>query len=88
DRELQMKIETICKKAFNHLGCRDLCRIDVRLNAEGEPTILELNPLPGLIKDPTIHSCFPKAAYAAGMTFDEVILGIIDAACQRQGLRQ
>lgn len=87
DHELQMKIETICKKAFNYLGCRDLCRIDVRLNAEGEPTILELNPLPGLIKDPTIHSCFPKSAYAAGMTFDEVILGIIDAACQRLGMR-
>jgi len=83
DAELQGKIETLCKKAFTVLGCRDLCRIDVRLDAEGQPNILELNPLPGLIKDPNIHSCFPKAAYTAGMTFDELILGIIEAARTR-----
>ena len=88
DEELKTKIENLCKRAFNVLGCRDLCRIDVRLDAEGEPNILELNPLPGLIKDPNIHSCFPKAAYTAGMTFDELILGIIAAASQRLGMAQ
>ena len=86
DDELQGKIESICRRAYNVLGCHDLCRIDVRLDAEGEPNILELNPLPGLIKDPNIHSCFPKAAYTAGMTFDELILAIIDSACTRLGL--
>lgn len=86
DEELRNKIETICKKAYNYLGCRDLCRIDVRLDANGEPNILELNPLPGLIKDPTVHSCFPKAAYSAGMTFDDLILAILDEACKRQGV--
>ncbi len=86
DEKLQEKIETICKKAFNVLGCRDLCRIDVRVDAGGEPNILELNPLPGLIKDPNIHSCYPKAAYTAGMTFDELILAIIEAARTRLGL--
>ncbi len=88
DDELRVKIETLCKRAFNVLGCRDLCRIDVRLDAEGEPNILELNPLPGLIKDPKIHSCFPKAAYTAGMTFDELILAIINEARGRLRLGQ
>jgi D-alanine-D-alanine ligase len=88
DAGLHGKIETLCKKAFNVLGCRDLCRIDVRLDAEGEPNILELNPLPGLIKDPKIHSCFPKAAYTAGMTFDELVLAIINVACSRLGMAQ
>ncbi len=88
DRELQSKIETLCKKAFNYLGCRDLCRIDVRLDANGEPNILELNPLPGLIKDPAVHSCFPKAAYTAGMTFDDLILTILEEACRRQEVRR
>lgn len=87
DDELRNKIETICKKAYNYLGCRDLCRIDVRLDANGEPNILELNPLPGLIKDPAVHSCFPKAAYSAGMTFDDLILAILDEACKRQGVK-
>ncbi|MGH7496561.1 MAG: D-alanine--D-alanine ligase family protein [bacterium] len=88
DDELQGKIEALCKKAFNVLGCRDLCRIDVRMDAEGEPNILELNPLPGLIKDPSVHSCYPKAAYTAGMTFDELIQSIISAACSRLGMAQ
>ena len=86
DDELRMKIENLSKRAFACLGCRDLCRVDVRLDAEGEPSILELNPLPGLIKDPAVSSCFPKAARAAGMTFDEMVLGILEAACQRLGM--
>ena len=86
DDPLKNRIETLCKKAFTYLGCRDLCRIDVRLDARGEPHVLELNPLPGLIKDPSVSSCFPKAARTAGMSFDELILTIIGEACSRLGI--
>lgn len=83
DDGLRTKIESVCKKAFSVLGCRDWCRIDVRLDADGEPNILELNPLPGIIPDPVINSCFPKAARAAGMSYDELLLSVINAACER-----
>ena len=86
DPFLQRQIEHVCKQAFNALGCRDWCRIDVRLNAEGYPQIIELNPLPGILPRPEQNSCFPKAARAAGMTYDETILAVVDAACQRLGL--
>ena len=85
DDELRVKIENICKKAFLTLGCRDWCRIDVRLDAAGEPCILELNPLPGIISDPKINSCFPKAARAAGMSYDDLLLSVLNAACERLG---
>jgi D-alanine-D-alanine ligase len=86
DVTLQAKIEKICKRTFAVLNCRDLCRIDVRLDDAGEPCIMELNPLPGLIPDPVDHSCFPKACYAAGMTYDEILLAILEEACKRQRL--
>ncbi len=83
DSGLQTKIETICKKAYTRLNCRDWCRIDVRLDEVGEPCIVELNPLPGIIPNPEDNSCFPKAARAAGMTYDDLLLTILDEACKR-----
>lgn len=80
---LHRQIEDICKKAFRVLGCRDWCRIDVRLDAGGLPHIIELNPLPGILPRPEQNSCFPKAARAAGLTYDEMILSVTDAACER-----
>ena len=82
---LARKIESICKKAFNVLGCRDWCRIDVRLDERGEPHILELNPLPGILPNPDEHSGFPQAARAAGMGYSEMINAVFDAAMRRYG---
>ncbi|MBN1958371.1 MAG: ATP-grasp domain-containing protein [Desulfuromonadales bacterium] len=83
---LQRKIEDLCRKAFFHLGCRDWCRIDVRLDAGGHPQIIEVNPLPGVLPRPEQNSCFPKAARAAGLSYQEMILSVVDAACERLGL--
>jgi D-alanine-D-alanine ligase len=83
DSALRTKIETICKKAFTRLNCRDWCRIDVRLDEMSEPCIVELNPLPGIIPNPEDNSCFPKAARAAGMSYDDLLLTILDEACKR-----
>jgi len=83
---LQRKIEDLCRKAFFHLGCRDWCRIDVRLDASGHPQIIEVNPLPGVLPRPEQNSCFPKAARAAGLSYPEMILSVVNAACQRLDL--
>jgi D-alanine-D-alanine ligase len=69
--------------AFRALGCKDWCRIDLRLNGEGAPYVLELNPLPGILPDPRQNSCFPKAARAAGMDYSQMVLRILDVAVQR-----
>ena len=83
DPLLRIKIENLCKSAFHALGCRDWCRIDVRLDAHGQPQIIELNPLPGILPRPEQNSCFPKAARAAGLSYEETILAVVDAACAR-----
>jgi D-alanine-D-alanine ligase len=53
----------------------------------GEPNILELNPLPGILPDPAANSCFPKAARTAGLTYEELINRVLDIACRRVGLK-
>lgn len=84
--ELRADIETLCLRAYKVLGCRDWCRIDVRLDERGKPHILELNPLPGILPNPEDNSCFPKAARAAGIDYDELINRVLDIACGRYGL--
>ncbi|MBN1142565.1 MAG: ATP-grasp domain-containing protein [Deltaproteobacteria bacterium] len=83
DPVLQDRIEELCRRAFTVLGCRDWCRIDVRLDADGNPHVIELNPLPGILPRPEQNSCFPKAARAAGLSYDELILAVADTACRR-----
>lgn len=41
-------IARVASDAYAALGCRDIARIDIRMNALGEPQFLEANPLPGL----------------------------------------
>ena len=85
-KELQSEIEDTCLRAYHIFRCRDWCRIDVRLDSSGRPHILELNPLPGILPNPEDNSCFPKAARAAGMDYDQLINAVLDAACKRYGL--
>jgi D-alanine-D-alanine ligase len=84
--ELQAEIERICLAAYRVLRCRDWCRIDVRLDAAGRPHLIELNPLPGILPKPEDNSCFPKAARAAGLSYEQLINTVLDTACKRYGI--
>jgi len=86
DDSLQAKIENVCRKAFEVLNCRDWSRIDIRLDSEGEPNIIEVNPLPGILPDPEEHSCFPMASRAAGFNYDQMMNAVLNAALKRLGL--
>jgi len=86
DAGLRETIERIVLAAYHALGCRDWSRIDVRLDAAGVPNVVEVNPLPGILPDPADNSCFPKAARAAGMSYDELIRACVRHAAERQGV--
>ncbi len=83
---LERKLVHLAKRTFQVLNCRDWCRIDMRLDDKGDPHVLEVNPLPGILPNPDQNSCFPKAARAKGMTYDELILKVLSVACERLGL--
>jgi D-alanine-D-alanine ligase len=81
--ELTRDIEAAALAAYRALECRDWCRIDVRCDGAGRPMVVELNPLPGILPDPMDNSCFPKAARAAGMSYDDLIRTVADIAWRR-----
>ncbi len=83
---LRSRIKSVALSAYHALGCRDWSRIDVRLDADGRPAIVEVNPLPGILPDPRDNSCLPKAARAAGMEYDGLIGAALLAAAARLGI--
>ncbi|MDQ2666683.1 MAG: D-alanine--D-alanine ligase [Gemmatimonadota bacterium] len=83
---LRVEVESVVLRAYHALGCRDWSRIDVRLDADGNANIVEVNPLPGILPDPRDNSCLPKAARAAGLDYDALIAAALQAAAARQGI--
>ena len=83
---LRSQIEDVVLRAYRALGCRDWSRIDVRLGADGRANVVEVNPLPGILPDPSDNSCLPKAARAAGLSYDALIGAALTAAAVRQGV--
>jgi D-alanine-D-alanine ligase len=72
--EQEAAIAKLAKQAFDVLGCRGWARLDVMLDAAGAPYFLEANTSPGM----TDHSLVPMAARAAGMSFDQLVLRILE----------
>jgi D-alanine-D-alanine ligase len=87
DAALSAAVSDTALAAFHALGCRDWARVDLRLDEAGTPRVMEINPLPGVLPDPDQNSCFPKAARAAGISYDAMILEVLDAGLRRYGLR-
>ncbi len=54
----------IAVEAARVLGCRHYCRVDLIVDQQGQPWIIEINTIPGC----TSHSLLPKAAMHAGIT--------------------
>ncbi len=86
-QKLEIEAKGIATKAFKVLNCRDVCRIDMRLDENDKPCILEVNPLPGLIPNPDAHSCLPEAARATGFTYDQLICTILWQALKRYNMQ-
>ena len=84
---LRAKIENVVARTCAVLRIRDWCRIDVRLDDKGEPNILEVNPLPGILPNPEDNSCLPKAARTAGYSYSDLIHRVVEEASKRYGLR-
>jgi D-alanine-D-alanine ligase len=65
---------------FKLLGCRDFARLDFKLDPQGVPYFLEINPLAGL--NPK-SSDLPIMAYKLGWTYQSLITAILNTALQR-----
>jgi D-alanine-D-alanine ligase len=68
-------------KLFKILGCRDMARIDFRLDSQGQSYFIEANPLPGLKPG---HGDYPLIARHRGIDYRTLIGSMIDSAISRQ----
>jgi D-alanine-D-alanine ligase len=76
-------LEKAALEAWGKLGCRDLCRMDFRLNREGDPVFIEANPLPGV--NP-VTSDLILLAKGMGWEYSTLIETVILSGLKRVGL--
>jgi D-alanine-D-alanine ligase len=70
-------IQEIVVKAYRVLGCRGWGRIDVMIDAKTrQPSLLEINTSPGM----TGHSLVPMSARAAGISYEDLCLQLLQGA--------
>ncbi len=86
DNDLEKQIKDTALRTYKVLRCKDWSRIDIRLDKNGTPNVIEINPLPGIMPDPNENSSFPKAARAAGINYNEMIQRVLFEACKRHNL--
>ncbi len=82
--KLRGRVESLALRAWRALGCRDAGRIDVRVDHDGAPNFIEVNPLAGLHPE---HSDLPIMASMVGMDYRTLINGIMNSAkvrCRRR----
>jgi D-alanine-D-alanine ligase len=77
--EVTQQLQQAALDAFRAVGCRDYSRIDIMVTEDGQPVILEINTLPGM----TETSLLPKAAAAAGMSYEQLCQKMIDLALEK-----
>ena len=71
---LEQQLQSIALDAFNIMGAKTWGRVDFILDKDQKPYLLEINTVPGM----TSHSLVPMAAKAIGLSFDELVLTILN----------
>lgn len=84
EQGLSDEIQRLAERSYEVLACEGWGRADFMLDAQGRPWLLEMNTSPGM----TSHSLVPMGAKAAGMSYDELCLAILEtASCKVAAVR-
>jgi len=78
--ETTARVQAAALGAYRAIGGRDCARVDVMVTADQQPSVLEVNTLPGM----TELSLLPKAAAAAGLDFDSLCQRLVELAWRRR----
>ncbi len=74
--EQERTVQRTALEAFRILGCSGWGRVDAMLDHDGKLQLLEVNTIPGM----TDHSLVPMAARAKGISFEDLVVRILDTA--------
>ena len=73
---LEKEIQVLAAQAFNATEATGWGRVDVMLDKDSRPWFLEINTVPGM----TDHSLVPMAAKSIGISFNELVIKILEMA--------
>ncbi len=85
DEKLSRACRLVAAQACRALGCRDVARVDLRLDEQGTPWVIEVNPLPGLTPS---YSDMVMIAEAAGMSYRDLVGRVLEGAVVRLSARR
>lgn len=72
----EQELRQLAIEAFEKVGAHGWGRIDIMLDSDQKPMLIEVNTLPGM----TDHSLVPMAAKQAGIEFDDLVIQILDTS--------
>jgi D-alanine-D-alanine ligase len=73
------EVRRVAGATYELLGCAGFARVDLMLDRDGSPQVLEAQAIPGL----TDTSLLPIAADAAGTDFEDLVRRIVELALSR-----
>ena len=76
DKDMEDYIRKLSLKCFKTLNCKGWGRVDLIIDSENNPWIIELNTVPGMTK----HSLVPMAAKQNNISFDDLVIKILDSS--------
>lgn len=76
DESSELALQTLAMKAFRSIDAAGWGRVDMLMDKQGNPQLLEVNTVPGM----TSHSLVPMSAMARGIDFDELVWRIMSAS--------
>jgi D-alanine--D-alanine ligase (EC 6.3.2.4) len=79
DEDVYKNIQDLGHKVYKLLNCKGPARVDIILENDNNPYVLEVNTIPGM----TEFSLLPKAALAKGITFNQLVEKIIKNSLKR-----
>jgi D-alanine-D-alanine ligase len=77
--DLAARLRDMAVSLFHLVGCRDYARVDMRLDEEGNPYVLEINSMASLGRG----GAYVMSARVAGYSFESLICRIVDVAHER-----
>jgi D-alanine-D-alanine ligase len=75
----EQRLQQLALDAFDAAGASGWGRVDLMVDDDGRPYLLEINTVPGM----TDHSLVPMAARVAGIDFDALVLRILETSLNR-----
>lgn len=76
---LKSQIDDMCRSVISIFGCRDYCRVDLRIDSNDQPYILEVNVSPDLDRE----AGFFRASQAHGLSYQGMLIAIVNCALKR-----